>query len=357
MSYPTISYPNGVFEEAYNGIMHTTDNTRAPAGNTSDNTQWFEYESPLSKILVNYVTLPLFIVSVIRNSLIVIIFSSNHYRNNLPAMLYQILAAADGLVVLINDGLHTLPFVIMGKSAFTHNLVTCKFAILLSKWFRAFSVWMIVVLTVERLINVYWPYRAKRVNTKQNYGWLILGLLFLSGIIYTPFFIMVGHEDILFNGQEIGICHISGQSMLGYITIFYWINALISGFIPFLFVCASNIVIIYDLRKSNATNTRESTSNCDSDRLKSNLTILLLISTTSVVFTLPDPLYPLLCTYITDLESDANHRLITFSYFRPTFDSINRSINVTLFCVFGRNFRRHLKKLLLCTGIRERLRI
>ena len=155
MSYPTISYTNGVFEEAYNGIMYTADNTRVPADNTSDNTQWFEYESPLSKILENYVTLPLFFVSVIGNSLIVIIFSSNHYRSNLPAMLYQILAAADGLVVLINDGLHTLPFVILGKSAYTHNPVTCKFAVFLSTWFRTFSVWIIVALTVERLINVY----------------------------------------------------------------------------------------------------------------------------------------------------------------------------------------------------------
>ena len=337
--------------------MYTTENTRVPADNTSDSTQWFEYESALSRILQNYVTLPLFFVSIIGNSLIIIIFSRNHYRNNLPAMLYQILAAADGLVVLINDGLHTVPFVILGKSAYTHNLVTCKFATFLSAWFRTFSVWMTGVLTVERLMNVYWPYHAKRVNTKRNYGWLVIGLLFLSGIIYTPFLIIVGHEDICYNEQETGICRISGQSsMRGHITIFYWINAVISGFTPFLFVCASNIAIIYDLRKSsNATNTRESTSNCASDRLRSNLTILLLISTTSVVFALPDPFYLLLCTYITDLESDANHRLITFSYFLPTLDSINRSINVTLFCVFGRNFRRHLKKLLLCTGKRARL--
>ena len=337
--------------------MYTTENTRVPADNTSYSTQWFEYESALSRILQNYVTLPLFFVSVIGNSLIIIIFSMKHYRSNLPAMLYQILAVADGLVVLINDGLHTLPFVIRGKSAYTHNLVTCKIATFLSAWFRTFSVWMIGVLTVERLMNVYWPYSAKRVNTKRNYGWLVLGLLFLSSIIYTPFLIMVGHEDILFNEQEIGICRISGQSsMRGYIIIFYWINASISSFMPFMFVCASNIAIIYDLRKSsNAINTGESTSNCTSDRLKSNLTILLLISTTSVVFTLPDPLYLLLCTYITDLESDANHRLIKFNYFLPTFDSINRSINVTLFCVFGRNFRRHLKKLLLCTGTRARL--
>ena len=347
MSYPNISSTSGVSEDAYNGIMYTAENTRAPADNTSDNTQWFEYESPLSKILENYVTLPLFFVSVIGNGFIIIIFSRNHYRNNLPAMLYQILAAADGLVVLINDGLHTLPFVILGKSAYTHNPVTCKLAIFLSTWFRTFSVWIIVALTVERLINVYWPYQAKQVNTKRNYGCVVFGMLLLSCIIYAPLLITVGHEDVVLNGQNIGICRISGQgSIRWYIAIFHWINTLISSFIPFLFVCASNVVIIHDLMTtSGAANNK---ANRHDDRLKSNIIVLLLISTTSVVFTLPDPLYLLLNTYIADPASDAFHRLITFSYTLPTFDSINRSINIALFCIFGRKFRQYLKYLLLC---------
>ena len=139
MSYPNISSTSDVSEDAYNGIMYTAENTRAPADNTSDNTQWFEYESPLSKILENYVTLPLLFVSVVGNSFIIFIFSRNHYRSNLPAMLYQILAAADGLVVLINDGLHTLPFVILGKSAYTHNPLTCKLAIFFRHGFVHFQ--------------------------------------------------------------------------------------------------------------------------------------------------------------------------------------------------------------------------
>ena len=83
--------------------------------------------------------------------------------------------------------------------------------------------------------------------------------------------------------------------------------------------------------------------------MRSNITILLLISTTSVVFTLPDPLYLLLMTYITDTESEAFHRLITFSYILPSFDSVNRSVNITLFCIFSSKFRLNLKGLLLCS--------
>ena len=357
MSSPTIPPTSDVL--GANATLSTDNSNHVLVDNSSEKTQWFEYESPLSKIVEKYVTLPLLFVSIIGNSLIVIVFSMKHYRSNLTAMLYQFLALADGLVVLIHDGLHTLPIVMLGKSGITHDLTTCKLAIFLSKWSRTFSVWIIVVLTIERLINVYWPYQAKRANTKRNYGWVVCSLLLLSSIIYAPLLITVGREDIMINGQEIGICLISGQGGIHwYVTIFYWMNVLLSSFIPFLFVCGSNIVIIHDLRNSSrTTNTRASTSQHDSNRLKSNLTILLLISTTSVVFTLPYPLYNLLCTYITDPASDAFHRLITYSYFLPTFDSLNRSINIALFCVFGRHFRQYLKRLLLCTGIRARLRI
>ena len=347
--HPMSQHASNVIDEGHNVTMSTTENNYAIADNMSDEAQWIEYESPMSRIMEIYVTLPLFFLSLIGNSLIFIVFSRKHYIGNLTAMLYQILAAADGLVVLIHDGLHTLPVVMLGKSVITHNLATCKLAIFISKWSRTFSIWIIVVLTTERLICAYWPYQAKKVNTKRNYGCLLFSLLLLCCIIYVPLLKTVGHEDSVFNGQDIGICRISGEGgVQWYTTIFYWMNVLMCSFIPFLFVCVSNIVIIYDLRKSSsATNTR-GPSKRRSDRVKNNITILLLISTTSVVFTIPYPLYTLLCSYVTDTTSDAFHKWITFSYIVPIFDSLNRSINIILFCVFGRNFRQHLKNFLLC---------
>ena len=351
MSSHEISATSYVFDEGYNPTVIITENYHVLADNTSEKTQWFDYESPLSRVLVIYVTLPLLFMSIIGNSLIIIIFSKKHYRNNLTAMLYQTLATADGLVILIHDGLHTLPIEMFGMSVITYNLASCKVAIFLSKGSWTFSAWIIVVLTTERLINAYWPCQAKRVNTKRNYGCLVFSLLLTCCIIYVPLLKTVGRVDTISNGQEIGICLVSGQgSVQWYTTIFYWMNVLMSSFLPFLFVCVSNIVIIYELKKpSNATNPSLSPSNNHSDRLKNNLTTLLLISTTSVVFSLLYPLYNLLCTYITDPATDAFHQLLTFSYSLPIFDSINRSINIALFCVFGRNFRQHLKKLLLCT--------
>ena len=175
-------------------------------------------------------------------------------------------------------------------------------------------------------------------------------MLLLSCIIYAPLLITAGHEDVVLNGQDIGICRISGQeSIHWYIAIFHWMNTLISSFIPLIFVCVSYIIIIHDLKAaSGAANTTASPANRHDYRLKSNIIVLLLISTTSVVFTLPEPLYLLLNTYIADPASDAFHRLITFSYILPTFDSINRSINIAFFCIFGRQFRQYLKYLLLC---------
>ena len=321
-----------------------------------NNTRWFEYDSALSRILENYVTLPLFFVSLIGNSLIVIVFSRWCYRNNLTAMLYRIIAVADALVIVIQDGMHTLPFVVLGRSIYTQNSITCKFAVFASSWFRTFSVWIIAVLATEKLICVCWPHHVKRVNTKQKYGWMVFILLIVSCVLYLPLTVTVVHTTTVLNGQTIGICEISGRSqrVKGYRAIFLWMNVLVSSVLPFLFVAITNTATVYCLHKTRKSPTtvrviKGSSSNVDGiGRMRSNITILLLISTTTVVFTQPDPLYLLLMTYITDTEPDAFHRLITFSYGLPSFDSVNRSVNITLFCTFSRKFRLNLKGLLLC---------
>ena len=335
--------------------MYTTEGTPENTSNTSDNTPWFEYESSLSKIVENYITLPLFFVAVIGNSLIVIVFSRHYYRHNLIAMLYRILAVSDGLVVIIQDGMHTLPFVTSGKSAYTYNRITCKSAIFLSTWFRTFSVWIIIALTLEKFVSVCWPYQASVVNTKRNYGWIVFAMLLISCILYVPLLITTGHEHTIQNGKLIGICRLSGDRWIDwYLGSFIWMNVLVSSFLPFLFVAIANTVIIVSLRNAliaTPTMTGHSSHVRDSDdRLKSNIIILLSISMTSVIFTLPDPLYLLLSRYYNDPTSASFHRLITLRYILPLFDAVNRSINILLFCVFGRNFRQHLKELLLCTG-------
>ena len=157
-------------------------------------TRWFEYDSALSRILENYVTLPLFFVSLIGNSLIVIVFSRWCYRNNLTAMLYRILAVGDALVIVI-----IVPFVVLGKSVYTHNSITCKFAVFASSWFRTFSVWIIAVLVTEKLICVRWPHRVKDLNTKQNYGWMVFILLIVSCISYLPLSVTVVHTTVNWN--------------------------------------------------------------------------------------------------------------------------------------------------------------
>ena len=332
--------------------MYTTEDINNKAYNTSPTTQWFEYDSSLSRNVDNYVTLPLFFVAVIGNSLIFAVFWKDHYRSNLTAMLYRILAVADGLVVFIQVGLHTLPFVIFGKSVSTHNLITCKLAFFATSWFRTFSIWVIIALTIEKLICVCWPYRVKLLNTKRNYGWMVFALLTISSILYAPLLVTTGREDVNLNGKVMGICRISEHKSIDwYLTIFEWMNVIMSSLLPWCLVAIANTVIIRSFRKTlrgDHTKTSSSTDVCGRDRLRSNITILLLISTTSIVFTFPDPLYILLGRYTKDTGSKAFHRLITFGAFLPLFDAINRSINILLFCLFGRDFRQQLKELFLC---------
>ena len=342
-------------------IYSTTDGTTTEgAGGMADNTSykspWFEFESSSSRILEIYVALPLLFVAIIGNSLIFVVFSTGHYRHNLTAMLYRILALADGLVVVIRDGLYTLPIVTLGKSAYAHNLFTCKFANFLEMWLRSFSVWIIVILTVEKFVCVLRPYRDKMANTKWNYGWLALGILVVACIMHAPLLITTTRKDIILNNKLIGVCTAFRHGSIDwYRIIFCWMNMFVNSVLPLLFVSVANTAIVHRLKSTNPDHTTSCSPHHvgESGRHRSNITILLLISTTSVVFTLLHPLYLLLRAYIRDTKSDAFHGLITFRYVLPLFDALNRSINILLFCIFGRNFRQHLKELLLCKRIRN----
>ena len=357
MPFSPISSITDGFKDGYGGLVNATESTDDMADNTSDRTPWFEYESSSSRILENYITLPLFFVAVIGNSLILVVFSRDYYKYNLTAMLYRILAMADGLLVFILDGLHTLPFVTLGKSAYSHNIFTCKFAVFVVSWFRTFSVWVIVVLAFEKFICVWRPYHAKVINTKWNYGWLTLAILIVSCGLYVPLLITTGREDAVINGQLTGVCKLFGnRSIDWYHSIFFWMNLFACGILPFLCVFVANSVIIHSLKRPSSVEhspTGSFGNTGESDRHRSNITTLLVISTTSVAFTLPDPIYLLMFTYNKDTESGAFHGLITFHFILPLFDALNRSINIVLFCIFGQKFRQNLNDIFLCAGQRN----
>ena len=319
-------------------LYGTMDPTNTTENGTLAPQMDFEDHSRLNNILATYVTPTLFFLSVIGNSLIFAVFSMKTYKTSLTAMLYRVLAVTDGISVVIRVGVHALPI--------TDTEISCKIVMFIFVWSRVFSGWLIVVIAAARVIIVWAPHKAKRLNTKKRYTYIILSLVLASCILYVPVTTVAGHNIPKLEGQA-SVCMFFASDDAGkmewYRLVFNY-SIFLSIVIALLFVFIANGFIIHGIRKSRQSVNPETPTTMEShERKNSNVIILLLITSTSVVFNLPDVVYVALSNKHKD--TDDLSALLTLRAFLPVFDTINRSINIIFFSLFGKEFRQNLKKL------------
>ena len=303
-----------------------------------DNHVYYRQDSALHRALEIYVTPSLTAVSLIGNALIFAVFSKRFYKTNLTAMLYQVLAATDGISVIIR-----LVYHVMAPAA-----ISCNVIMFLLCWSRIVSGWLIVVITAARVIMVWFPHKSKQINTKRKYGFIFAALSVVSCLICVPLFATAGYNNDNDMDRQPRFCMFFRRDNVGkmeWFRLVFKIIIVVSVLTRLLFVFIANGFIVYGIKKSRRTVNSTVGSNDVDKRKNKNATIILWISSTSVLFGLPDVIYAALSTYYDDSNSDAYSPRLVFRDFLPVFDCINRSINIIFFCVFGAEFRQRLKEL------------
>ena len=303
---------------------------------------YYQQDTLLHKALETYVTPALTVLSLIANALIFAVFSMRVYKDNLTAMLYQVLAATDGISVMIRIGYH----------AMTPDSISCKVIGVLFCWSRFVSGWLIVIITVARVIIVWFPHKSKQMNTKRRYGCIIGCMSVVSFIFCSPLCATAGcNYDAEMEGQQ-RLCMFFRRDHVGkmeWYRLVFSVSIALSVSIRLLFVFIANGFIVYGIKKSRRDVNSSTTGSNDVDNRKNkNATIILLISSTSVLFSTTDIIYAILSSYYNDPNSNAYSSLLMFRDFLPVFDCINRSINIIFFSVFGAEFRQRLRDILSC---------
>ena len=84
----------------------------------------------------------------------------------------------------------------------------------------------------------------------------------------------------------------------------------------------ANSFIMYGIKRSQfPVNTTTSSGNNIDQRENKNATLILMISSTSVLFNVPDVVYAVLSSYHNDPNSATSSSHLIFRYFLPFFDS------------------------------------
>ena len=302
-----------------------------------------------------YITPALLFIAVFGNLTSFAVFSTPPYRQSLTAVLYRVLAVVDTMVVVIFDGLETLALLVSGVSLLTYNTVTCKLLVPLHIWSRAFSSWVLVIISLERFIGILFPHRAKVLNTKRRFGWLTFTIAMSLLAFYSPLFVTIGWTSLDVQGVRSGaICglNIDRNRFQEYFSILGWATPFLSCLIPFAFIITFNVSIVCALIKRR----KQIHGNHDSATKNSGtIAILIAVSITFIILTLPYSLYLLLQVYFKQIQDYVSYeKTFILLKYANICDTANHSINIVLYCLCGRKFRQCLREMLCCVYIRGR---
>ena len=302
-----------------------------------------------------YITPALLFIAVLGNLISFVVFSTPPYRQSLTAVLYRVLAVVDTMVVVIYDGLKTFALLVSGVSVLNYNIVTCKLLVPLHLWSRAFSSWVLVIISLERFIGILYPHRAKVINTKWRFGWLTFAIAMSLLAFYSPLFITIGWSSLDVQGVRSGaICglNIDRERFQEYFFILGWATTFLTCLIPFAFIITFNVSIVGALIRRR----KQIHGNHDSEtRNSGTIAILMAVSITFIILTLPYSLYFLLQVYFKSIQDYVSYeKTFILLKYANICDTANHSINIVLYCLCGRKFRQCLRDMFCCVYKRGR---
>ncbi len=296
-------------------------------------------------------------IGLIGNSLsfIVMIYEANQRISFCVYM--SVLAISDNSMLLV--GLYWWVY----SAAVTNHIFTsveCKIFVYLMQLFSTYGVFLIVGMTVDRFIAIKFPLRARSVCTPKRARY-VAGVLLLVLLVYSiPFYI---YSDTMKNNT-------SCQAMVHggiFAIIFVGFNVCINAVIPFCVIIRMNSYLMrkmlarskvgsnIQVEKQSETE-RPVRSTHENMRINQILsrehqldTILLLVSFTFLLFTLPQYIRYTVCLFINNKSS--SYSFAVFYFFFNISNKLyftHNMVNFFLYCISGSKFRHDLARLCGC---------
>ena len=320
----------------YDNVSFSQNTTNYPT--TLDNTNLYKVQ------LKDIMSLALISIGLVLNSLIItVITCGSLMKTSVFMILLLILAIADNttlffLILRNNEIYYFLPF--------SQSSNVCGVLRFFRYTSAAMSSWIVVLISAERFIAVFYPFKVHIYCTRGKTAIATVGIFVMLVIIHLP--IIFGSTTFMKGNRH--ICgRIKSVSLLE--TLFTLFVVLVYSVIPFCLIAVSNIQIVRKIIQQRQF-TAQHQKNKSSD--KSNVLFMLLaVSLIFIVTTLPQGI----CHILTSLSR------YTTSIFMPTCNLdvnlakkiwiVNHCVNFLLYCLTGSVFRQTLVHLLRCSKRHE----
>ena len=318
-----------------NGNLNWTTETPANQGVSPEETA-YEWLIFISAPLI-------FTLGVIGNILTVVVMATAPSFRKLNTTVYFTgLAVADTVCLCVQRLTRTWLEMVFGVMLDVYSSAGCKILMYVHYSSSISGSWIIVAVTVERLVVVCFPLKARAICTRRV-STVTLGLILLvvCGLnIYTLFLFDIEYDTT--NGFYYCL-----QLKKEHVLISSLVDYTLYSLLPSLCLWTANSILIYKLKASRDFQRSASVygSGTDSQKTPKISLTLLAISFTFLILTTPLSLFYIIQAFHEIPQTDG---VILGRQVLEVLSSLNPAINFFLYCMSGPLFRYELISLCKC---------
>ena len=295
-------------------------------------------------------------LGLVGNSLVFIVLTKSSMRQTTCSIYLRFLAVFDSLVLCVNLVrywiIHVTDYDLRDYSA-----AVCKIHTWAAYWTSYTSAWLLVSVTVERCVSVWFPHKVKTFCTKRKTYIIIIAIILIMALINAHY--LYGLGDKFDTAENVTYCDsIYDDHDYFFTFIWPWVDLSIYSLLPSTILTVCNISIIFKVISSNRRILRDSSVRGNSTQngsltfrryQQSSLTAMLI--TTSIIYVVCTTPFCIFVIYSNNsiyelLESSQEMAVDELLWAAVNMlQFTNNCINFILYCVSGRRFRAELKGL------------
>ncbi len=242
------------------------------------------------------------------------------------------------------------------SNAYTMFRIYATYAVIFMQVFLLTSIWLTVMLAVERYIAICRPFLATKICTVTRARIIIIGIYVFALMCRLPNFWehkVVTYADPLTNTSLTFIMETDFAYDPNYMTVYPWfMDGVVASMLPFILLLMLNVRLIWEVRKSTQYIQRnlmvDGAANCVQ---KEELQITIMLISVIIVFFLCQAPY-VIYTAIASINSYSSSTGITSSQTFMLFKAITKllltlksAINFIIYCWFSEKFWATLKQI------------
>ena len=288
------------------------------------------------------------LVGLIGNSLSGAVMLRRQFRKTSLGIYLVMLAVADNLTLLSNRMTRDWIRIITGFNIRTYSDVSCRTLVYVMYSSCSISSWLIVAVSIERVLVVSLPFKAKELSTRRRAGFVATSIVVIVLIIHT-FIFKVVHLSYYEITKSMECMFIPKRDNNGIdpAVLVELFHLFVYSVVPAIILLTSNIIIMIKLARSSQFQRKSQKGlKCpatNSSSVKRTTWMLIAVSSSFIILTLPLSLC-LLQDNLREVRAPATVEMTLF-----WIKVANHAINFLMYSMSGPAFRRELRHMCKCT--------